>query len=111
MLPGKIVSEKKEELTHVLDNCNIQVDNPVSLLNQDTSRHFLQKSNPKDKYKLFMKATLLEQIACDYERAEEEHKRMKEGIQHQRSVSDRLNSSLFVCLFVFLHFFFYTWLI
>ena len=91
------MSDKKEELTHVLDHCNIQVDNPVSLLNQDTSRHFLQKSNPRDKYRLFMKATLLEQIATDYERAEEEQKRMKEGILHQSSVG-----SIFVfCLFVY----------
>lgn len=73
----------------MLDHCGVQVDNPVSLLNQDTSRHFLQKSTPKDKYKLFMKATLLEQIASDYEQAEEEQKRMKEGIKHQISVKAR----------------------
>lgn len=86
---GKTISEKKEELCNVLDHCGIQVDNPVSLLNQDTSRHFLQKSTPMDKYKLFMKATLLEQIASDYERAEEEQLRMNEGIGHQNMVRCR----------------------
>jgi len=30
----------------------VQVDNPVSVLNQDTSRNFLNSSDPKDKYKV-----------------------------------------------------------
>ena len=81
-----MVSTKKEELTNILDHCGVQVDNPVSLLNQDTSRHFLQKSKPGDKYKLFMKATRLEQIATDYEKAEQDQRIMKEAISKQRSV-------------------------
>ena len=63
------------------------MDNPVSLLNQDTSRHFLQKSKPADKYKLFMKATHLEQIASDYEKAEQDQEIMKEAIGRQKGVS------------------------
>lgn len=83
---GKIISNKKEELINILDHCGIQVDNPVSLLNQDTSRHFLQKSKPGDKYKLFMKATRLEQIASDYEQAEQDQAIMKEAIKRQKNV-------------------------
>lgn len=75
---GKTISTKKEELIHVLDQFGIQVglwwinnfdnmsigfwfskplfslkvDNPVSVLNQDTSRNFLNTSDPKDKYKV-----------------------------------------------------------
>ena len=64
----------------------MQVDNPVSLLNQDTSRHFLQKSKPGEKYKLFMKATHLEQIATDYEQAELDQRIMREGIKRQEKV-------------------------
>lgn len=86
MIVGKTISAKKEELINILDHCGIQVDNPVSLLNQDTSRHFLQKSKPGDKYKLFMKATHLEQIASDYERAEQDQEIMKEAISRQTSV-------------------------
>ena len=70
----------------ILDHCGVQVDNPVSLLNQDTSRHFLQKSKPGDKYKLFMKATHLEQIATDYEKAEQDQKIMKDAIKRQKNV-------------------------
>lgn len=49
---GAVVSHKKEELVHILDHMNIQVDNPVSLLDQDTSRHFLHSNNPAHKYKV-----------------------------------------------------------
>ncbi|XP_015750805.1 PREDICTED: structural maintenance of chromosomes protein 6-like, partial [Acropora digitifera] len=63
----KVVSHKKDELNHILDQFNIQVDNPVSVLNQDTSRNFLNSSDPKDKYRFFLKATQLEQVSSDYE--------------------------------------------
>ena len=75
------------------------MDNPVSLLNQDTSRHFLQKSKPVDKYKLFMKATHLEQIASDYERAEEDQKIMKEGIARQKKVLEGVSSHALLYIF------------
>ncbi|KAJ7385875.1 Structural maintenance of chromosomes protein 6 [Desmophyllum pertusum] len=64
---GKVISQKKDELNHILDQFNIQVDNPVSVLNQDTSRNFLNSSDPKDKYKFFLKATQLEQMSSDYQ--------------------------------------------
>ena len=81
------MSTKKEELLAVLDHCSIQIDNPVSILSQDTSRNFLQKATATDKYRLFMKATQLEQIATDYERASEDQKMMQEGIKRQELVS------------------------
>lgn len=45
-------SNKKEDLVRILEHMNIQVDNPVSLLDQDTSRHFLHSNNPTHKYKV-----------------------------------------------------------
>lgn len=45
---------------------NIQIDNPISVLNQDVSRTFLVTSKPEEKYNLFMKATLLEVIENNY---------------------------------------------
>lgn len=68
---GTIVSNRKDELTHILDQFNIQVDNPVMILNQETSRNFLQSKNPKDKYTFFMKATQLEKLKNDYIELEE----------------------------------------
>ncbi|XP_010189573.1 PREDICTED: structural maintenance of chromosomes protein 6 [Mesitornis unicolor] len=63
---GTLVSSKKEELVGILDHFNIQVDNPVSILTQEMSKHFLQSKNEGDKYKFFMKATQLEQMKEDY---------------------------------------------
>ncbi|XP_062569869.1 structural maintenance of chromosomes protein 6-like, partial [Saccostrea cucullata] len=48
---GKVISMKREELTAILDQFNIQVDNPVAILNQDTSRNFLNSKSPQDRYK------------------------------------------------------------
>ncbi|XP_043924473.1 structural maintenance of chromosomes protein 6 [Protopterus annectens] len=62
---GHIVSSKKEELISVLDHFNIQVDNPVTILTQEMSKHFLQSKSEADKYKFFMKATQLEQMKED----------------------------------------------
>lgn len=45
---------------------NIQIDNPISVLNQDVSRTFLVTSKPDKKYNLFMKATLLDTIKNNY---------------------------------------------
>ncbi|XP_056420218.1 structural maintenance of chromosomes protein 6 [Hyla sarda] len=63
---GSLISSKKEELTAILDHFNIQVDNPVSVLTQEMSKHFLQSKNETDKYKFFMKATQLDQMKEDY---------------------------------------------
>lgn len=51
---------KKIELDNILEQFNIQVDNPVCFLNQETSKHFLNSSDNKAKYRLFMKASQLE---------------------------------------------------
>ncbi|KAM7376228.1 hypothetical protein PAMP_005971 [Pampus punctatissimus] len=69
---GQLISNKKEDLTAILDHFNIQVltvkllDNPVSILNQEMSKQFLHSKSEADKYKFFMKATLLEQMKRDY---------------------------------------------
>ncbi|KAF4101920.1 structural maintenance of chromosomes protein 6 [Onychostoma macrolepis] len=63
---GNVISTKKEELTAMLDHFGIQVDNPVSILNQEMSKQFLHSKSEADKYKFFMKATLLEQMKRDY---------------------------------------------
>ncbi|XP_074541854.1 structural maintenance of chromosomes protein 6 [Halichoeres trimaculatus] len=63
---GHIISNKKEELVCILDNFNIQVNNPVSVLTQEMSKYFLHSKGEGDKYKFFMKATQLEQMREDY---------------------------------------------
>ncbi|XP_037541399.1 structural maintenance of chromosomes protein 6-like [Nematolebias whitei] len=63
---GQVMSTKKEELVSILDNFNIQVNNPVSVLTQEMSKYFLHSKGEGDKYKFFMKATQLEQMKEDF---------------------------------------------
>uniref|UniRef100_A0A8C8HVI9 RecF/RecN/SMC N-terminal domain-containing protein n=1 Tax=Oncorhynchus tshawytscha TaxID=74940 RepID=A0A8C8HVI9_ONCTS len=44
----------------------VAVDNPVSMLTQEMSKHFLHSKGEGDKYRFFMKATQLEQMKEDY---------------------------------------------
>ncbi|XP_074009790.1 structural maintenance of chromosomes protein 6 [Numenius arquata] len=104
---GTLVSSKKEELIGILDHFNIQVDNPVSVLTQEMSKHFLQSKNEGDKYKFFMKATQLEQMKEDYtsimkakkntcDQIEQGEERLQELKQRYCEKKDRYKSIGFV---------------
>lgn len=69
---GAVISSKREELTRIIDHFNIQIDNPVMILNQETSRNFLQSKSARDKYNFFMKATQLEKLKSMYTKIDEE---------------------------------------
>lgn len=51
---GKTLSTKREELTAICDHMSIQVDNPLTMLSQDSARQFLNSSTPQDKYKVYI---------------------------------------------------------
>jgi chromosome segregation ATPase len=68
---GKIVSTKKSELEDILDAFSLQIDNPMNVLSQDNARQFLNNSTPKDKYKLFLQGTNLENLNRDYQQVEQ----------------------------------------
>lgn len=78
---GEVISTKRNELDNILRAMNIQIDNPICILNQDISRTFLVSSKPEEKYELFMKATLLDKIGNNYKEAElvcqEEYEKIK----------------------------------
>lgn len=61
-----VVSNRKDEVVAICDNYNIQVDNPLSVLTQETAKKFLVNSTPQDLYEFFMRATQLEQLSFDY---------------------------------------------
>ena len=52
----------RDELNKMLTQFNIQVNNPISILHQDTARNFLNSSDPRDKYKFFIQATQIDEI-------------------------------------------------
>ncbi|ERL92342.1 hypothetical protein D910_09659 [Dendroctonus ponderosae] len=63
---NSVISTQAKELLNITSTLNIQVDNPVCLLTQDTSRNFLSSNDPKNKFKLFTKATKLEDLEVEY---------------------------------------------
>ncbi|PFH51262.1 hypothetical protein AMATHDRAFT_59575 [Amanita thiersii Skay4041] len=64
---GRVISTKREELASICDHMNIQVDNPLNVLTQDSARQFLSASNPADKYKFFLKGTQLAHLSDEYD--------------------------------------------
>lgn len=65
---GEVISTKFEEVNGIILAHDIQVDNPISVLNQDDARSF-HASDSKKKYSLFRKATNLDQTETNYVRA------------------------------------------
>lgn len=71
---------------------NIQIDNPISILNQDVSKTFLVSSKSEEKYELFMKATRLDVIGNNY----------REAIISSEEASKKLVQANEVCIYFFL---------
>ncbi|KAJ1524555.1 hypothetical protein ONE63_011043 [Megalurothrips usitatus] len=63
---GKLISSKMEDLRTMTMKLGIQVDNPISVLDQNTARHFLNQSKADKKFDLFMRATNLETLQKIY---------------------------------------------
>uniref|UniRef100_H9H951 RecF/RecN/SMC N-terminal domain-containing protein n=1 Tax=Monodelphis domestica TaxID=13616 RepID=H9H951_MONDO len=80
---GNLVSSEKEELTAILDHFKIQVDNPVTIIGENTGKQLLQSWLNSDRYKLFLKASELYQMRGEYseslERKNRRHQEMEQG--------------------------------
>lgn len=61
-----MVSKKKEEVDRICTHLNLQIKNPICVLNQDVARSFLGSSDDSLRYSMFMKATQLEDIRRTY---------------------------------------------
>ena len=64
---GRVVSTRRGDLEEISDYYALQLDNPISVLNQDMARNFLSSSTPETKYKFFVKGVQLEQLHHDYQ--------------------------------------------
>ncbi|XP_037805472.1 structural maintenance of chromosomes protein 6 [Lucilia sericata] len=59
---GLVVTKKVDDLHRILMYHNVQVDNPVFVLNQDSAREFLKELEPSKNYSLFLKATQVDVV-------------------------------------------------
>lgn len=78
---GKTISTLRSELNYMLEQFDIQVDNPCNILMQETSKQFLNSNRPERKYQLFLNATQLEQLKKDLENSIEMIKEMTATIE------------------------------
>lgn len=92
---NKLISNKKSELDNITEQFNIQVENPVCFLNQETSKHFLNSSNKSDKYKLFMKASQLESMRLLQEQIEQQRMISKNLIEEKEHYLPKLQQELY----------------
>ena len=88
---SKLISNKREDIIKMLDQLNIQVENPLTCLNQELSKNFLHTKSEADKYKFFLKTTQLEQIETDYNFIKEQKEKQAEFISIKERALPFLN--------------------
>ncbi len=84
------MSNKREELDLVCDMLHIEVDNPLTVLTQDSARMFLSSNTPKDKYKFFTKGTQLQQLSDDYQTLSDKLDTIESILAPKKDVSSAL---------------------
>ncbi|XP_043494433.1 structural maintenance of chromosomes protein 6 [Polistes fuscatus] len=91
---GEVISTKRAELENLLYSMNIQIDNPISILNQDVSKTFLVSSKSEEKYELFMKATRLDVIGNNYREAIISSEEAKEKLEQANEILHKTKEEL-----------------
>ncbi|XP_023020783.2 structural maintenance of chromosomes 6 [Leptinotarsa decemlineata] len=91
---GEVISTQAKEVQYITSSLNIQVDNPICILNQDTSRNFLSSNDPKNKFTLFMKATKLDTLEAEYKKVQgnkrDSIKIMEEKAENFKKLQDEI---------------------
>lgn len=81
----RTISERKEEIVALCDHFNIQVENPLAVLSQETAKKFLANATPADLYEFFMKGTNLEQMSYDFSYAQDRMDSMEKSLSMTKS--------------------------
>ncbi|TKY90975.1 hypothetical protein EX895_000974 [Sporisorium graminicola] len=89
---GKVVATTKAELESFCDFANIQPDNPIHILTQDTARQFLGSSDPAEVYKFFLEGTQLSQLVREYDLIETHVRSMKSALALKSGALEQLEA-------------------
>jgi chromosome segregation ATPase len=76
---------------------NIQIDNPMCFLSQETSKTFLNVANKSTNFELFMKASQLETVRHLLEKCAHEHQISIKMIEEKHELMRQLEAKLFEC--------------
>ncbi|EST06671.1 RecF/RecN/SMC, N-terminal [Kalmanozyma brasiliensis GHG001] len=89
---GRVVATTKSELESFCDFANIQPDNPIHILTQDTARQFLGSSDPSEIYKFFLEGTQLSQLVREYNLIETHVRSMKSALALKSGALEQLET-------------------
>ena len=83
---GVEISKSRRDLDDMLDHMNIQVENPVAILDQEEAKKFLTGA-AADKYQFFMKA-------CELERLDRAYSAVSDKLQDMAAAKDQLQETV-----------------
>ncbi|KAJ1032212.1 hypothetical protein NDA18_001707 [Ustilago nuda] len=89
---GKVIATTKSELESFCDFANIQPDNPIHILTQDTARQFLGSSDPSEIYKFFLEGTQLSHLVREYNLIETHVRSMKSALALKSGALEQLEA-------------------
>lgn len=81
---GRLISTKKSDIEDVTEYFQLQIENPMSILTQDSAKQFLNAAAPSQKYKMFLQGVQLEQLDNDYRLVAETMDTMEAKIKGQK---------------------------
>ncbi|OBT64140.1 hypothetical protein VE03_06217 [Pseudogymnoascus sp. 23342-1-I1] len=81
---GRLISTKKSDIEDVTEYFQLQIENPMSILTQDSAKQFLNAAAPSHKYKMFLQGVQLEQLDNDYRLVAETMDVMEAKIEGQK---------------------------
>ncbi|KFY25726.1 hypothetical protein V491_01613 [Pseudogymnoascus sp. VKM F-3775] len=81
---GRLISTKKSDIEDVTEYFQLQIENPMSILTQDSAKQFLNAAAPSQKYKMFLQGVQLEQLDNDYRLVAETMNVMEAKIEGQK---------------------------
>ncbi|OBT47986.1 hypothetical protein VE00_01649 [Pseudogymnoascus sp. WSF 3629] len=82
---GRLISTKKSDIEDITEYFQLQIENPMSILTQDSAKQFLNAAAPSQKYKMFLQGVQLEQLDNDYRLVAETMEVMEAKIKGQEA--------------------------
>ncbi|XP_022920756.1 structural maintenance of chromosomes protein 6 [Onthophagus taurus] len=94
---GHVISQSAKIVHQIVSFLNIQISNPVCVLNQDTARNFLLSNEPKQKFKFFIKASRLEELIEECVKLKSAYHNLKDIFEEKIKLSKEMNSEMKDC--------------
>lgn len=91
------MSTKHEDVVRICTVHDIQVENPICILNQDNARNF-HAADSKKKYSLFRKATNMDVIEANYNKTLNNCSQARNVLNKKREVKQYFKCFIFITI-------------